>query len=211
MVTVETDRPSSRQRLLDATVELLRTKGPTASGTLEILALADAPRGSFYHHFPNGKEQLVAEAIGLTAAATEGAIAVALADRSVPLPRRVERMFTAVADALVIDDYRLGCGVAATVLDSSATSPSLRATTEAAFATWTSTLVAGLADAGIESEAAITLADTIVAGLEGATMLARARRDAAPLRHVAVAMAALVAAEVPGLSSATGTTQRGPS
>lgn len=83
--------------------------------------------------------------------------------------------------------------------------------TVTSFATWTSTLVAGLTDAGIESEAAITLADTIVAGLEGATMLARARRDAAPLRHVAVAMAALVAAEAPGLSSATGTTQRGPS
>lgn len=50
----------------------------------------------------------------------------ALADRSVPVSLRIESFLTAVAKALVADDYCRGCAVAATVLGASGTSPALR-------------------------------------------------------------------------------------
>lgn len=189
-------RPNSRDRLLDAAVELLQTKGPTASGTKEILERADAPRGSFYFHFPEGKDQLVAEAVGRAAVATRLAMVDALEDASIDLPARVEKLVVAAAAGLVTDDYRLGCAVGVTALETAATSSGLRQSTETAFATWTTLLVEHLTAAGLDPGRAAALADTIVAGLEGATMLARARRDTAPLYHVAASLKAAVAAEL---------------
>jgi len=197
MTSQDATRPSSRERLLDATVELVRTKGPAASGTKEILARADAPRGSFYFHFPAGKDQLVAAAVARAAAATAAALAAALEDRSRALPERIAGFIEAVGVALAADDYRLGCAVAATVLETSATSPALRRATETAFASWAAALTEHLAGAGLAPDRAAALADCVIAGLEGATLLARARRDTAPLEHVAAMLGAVLAAELP--------------
>lgn len=201
-MTNSPDRPSSRERLLDATIQLLRAKGPTASGTKEMLDTADAPRGSFYFHFPDGKDQLVAQALHRAAAATGDAITAALADHSVGLPERVERLVLDIADDLVADNYQLGCAVGATALEVAATTPKLRQATEAAFASWTATLVAHFVQEGIIPAQATALADSVVAGMEGATMLARTRHDTAPLQHVAATLRTAVAAALPSPSAA---------
>ena len=51
-------QPTSRDRLVASTVELMRRQGYAASGVSEIARNGRAPMGSFYHHFPGGKEQL---------------------------------------------------------------------------------------------------------------------------------------------------------
>lgn len=191
-----TSEQPTRERLIDATVELLRTKGPTAAGTNEILARAAAPRGSFYFHFPDGKAQLVAEAVGRAAEATRGAVATAASDESIPLPARVQKFFAAVSADLVADDYDLGCAVGATVLEAAATSPELRAASHTAFASWTSVWTEYLMAEGMTRERAEELADAIIAGVEGATMMARASRDVAPLIKVGAALSAAVAAAI---------------
>ena len=193
---VSTGRPSSRERLLDAAVDLLKVKGPTASGTKEILTQADAPRGSFYFHFPEGKDQLVAEAVERDGAVTRESLQRALADHSVALPARVQSFLEAVAEALVADDYQSGCAVGATALDVAATSPVLRGVTESVFDSWTAVLVDALTAEGLAVEPATALADTVVAALEGATMLARSRKDPAPLRHAASCLATLIAGQL---------------
>lgn len=190
-------RTPTRERLIDATVELLRLKGPTAAGTNEILARAVAPRGSFYFHFPDGKSQLLVEAVGRAAEVTRRAVFTSASDGSVSLPERVEMFFGAVSDELVADDYELGCAVGATVLEASATSPDLRAASQAAFASWTSVWTEHLMAEGIARERAEQLADTIIAGVEGATMMAKASRDVAPLERVGAAVSAAVAAALP--------------
>src|SRR6476620_9172702 len=58
MATVPT-----KERLLDASGELFRRQGYTGTGIKAILADAQAPFGSLYHHFPGGKEELGAEAV----------------------------------------------------------------------------------------------------------------------------------------------------
>ena len=190
------DHPT-RERLIDATVELLRIKGPTAAGTNEILARARAPRGSFYFHFPEGKAQLLAEAVSRAAAATKDAVSDAASDGSTPLPERVEKFFAAVSADLLANDYELGCAVGATVLEASVTSPDLRVAGQTAFASWTSVWTGYLMADGVERERAEQLADTIIAGVEGATMMARANRDVAPLASVGAMVGAAVAAAMP--------------
>ena len=194
-------RNLTRERLIDATVELLRIKGPTAAGTNEILARAAAPRGSFYFHFPDGKSQLLAEAVGRAAEATRQAVLTSASDGSVPLPERVEEFFGAVSAELVACNYELGCAVGATVLEASTTSPDLRAAGQAAFASWASVWSEHLMAEGIGRECAERLADMIVAGVEGATMMAKANRDCTPLERVGAAVGAAVAAALPSGAS----------
>ncbi|AHC99750.1 TetR/AcrR family transcriptional regulator [Leisingera methylohalidivorans] len=53
------DAPApTRERLLRAAAGLFRNKGYSGTGLAELLAAAGAPKGSLYHHFPNGKSDL---------------------------------------------------------------------------------------------------------------------------------------------------------
>jgi TetR/AcrR family transcriptional regulator, lmrAB and yxaGH operons repressor len=48
----------TRERILRSALLLFQRKGYHATGIAEILERAQAPKGSFYHHFPGGKEAL---------------------------------------------------------------------------------------------------------------------------------------------------------
>src|SRR5512147_950340 len=57
-------KPSSaREDMLEAAGELFRARGYSGVGVAEILEKANAPRGSLYFHFPQGKEQIGAEVV----------------------------------------------------------------------------------------------------------------------------------------------------
>lgn len=51
------ERPT-RERLIRAAVDLFEAHGYHGTGVNDILAAAKAPKGSLYHHFPGGKEEL---------------------------------------------------------------------------------------------------------------------------------------------------------
>ncbi len=51
---------TTREHLLEVGLRQLRLTGYTATGVKEILALANVPKGSFYHYFPS-KEAFVSE------------------------------------------------------------------------------------------------------------------------------------------------------
>src|SRR5580704_7084036 len=48
----------TRDRLIRAGVYFFETQGYHGTGVAAILARAKSVKGSFYHHFPHGKEQL---------------------------------------------------------------------------------------------------------------------------------------------------------
>src|SRR2546428_9735058 len=56
----------SRERMVRSAASLIRTRGMHATSFSEVLADSGAPRGSIYHHFPKGKEQLAEDAIRWT-------------------------------------------------------------------------------------------------------------------------------------------------
>jgi len=51
-------KPKTRERLIIAAIQLFQQRGYHGAGTTDILNLARSPRGSMYHHFPGGKEDL---------------------------------------------------------------------------------------------------------------------------------------------------------
>src|SRR5690242_20447853 len=64
----------SRERMVRAAVELFRERGYAATSFGDVLARSGAPRGSIYHHFPGGKEELAAEALSRYTAASTRAL-----------------------------------------------------------------------------------------------------------------------------------------
>jgi TetR/AcrR family transcriptional repressor of lmrAB and yxaGH operons len=55
----------TRDRMLLSAVTLLRERGRNGVTLDAVLAHSGAPRGSIYHHFPGGRDQLVLEAAQL--------------------------------------------------------------------------------------------------------------------------------------------------
>src|SRR2546429_9198229 len=56
----------SRASMVRSAASLIRTRGVSATSFSDVLADSGAPRGSIYHHFPDGKAQLAADAIRWT-------------------------------------------------------------------------------------------------------------------------------------------------
>jgi TetR/AcrR family transcriptional regulator, lmrAB and yxaGH operons repressor len=52
------DKRPTRERLIRAALHLFQSQGYHGTGIIAILARAKTPKGSFYHHFPGGKEEL---------------------------------------------------------------------------------------------------------------------------------------------------------
>lgn len=55
--------PDTRTRLLQAALLLFRQRGYHGVGIRDILVQAQAPKGSLYHHFPGGKDQMAVEVL----------------------------------------------------------------------------------------------------------------------------------------------------
>ena len=93
--------------MVEGAVRLLATEGVEGTSFKEVLAVADAPRGSVYHHFPGGKSELLHAALDR---ASERALGAMEATRGQSAPEVLER-FLALWRAL-LDYSRLGAGCA---------------------------------------------------------------------------------------------------
>jgi TetR/AcrR family transcriptional repressor of lmrAB and yxaGH operons len=178
--------------MIAATARLLQRQGMAATGLTEVLDAAGAPRGSLYHHFPRGKNQLVAEAVRFSSARIARAIEAATANPG-PLPEAIRAFAAFYETSLAGSDFRDGCPVATTALEASALgAPEVEAACAEAFAAWQEVIARRLVRDGYSPDRAEELATFVIASLEGALLLARARRSMQPLQTVASQLAALL-------------------
>jgi TetR/AcrR family transcriptional repressor of lmrAB and yxaGH operons len=185
-------RPS-RERLLDSAVDLLQRQGYHGTGLNELLERSEAPRGSLYHYFPGGKEQIGAEAIAR--AGDQVAAAVVHLLRAKPsVADAVEALAGLLAAGLETSDFERGCPVATTALEVTPGSEPIRAAVQASFESWLAPLRERLEAAGFDRLQAARRADLAIATLEGALVLARARQDADVLRDAGRQLRALLEA-----------------
>ena len=188
---------STRERMVVSTALLMRERGARATSIDDVLEHSGAPRGSVYHHFPGGRAQLLREATDYAAAYLAG---------------RLERGESSldVLDALIGDYRRLlvstgcraGCPVVAVAVEAGDPDSDLHEHAAAAFARWQEVLAHRLIADGAGPARAEELAVLSIASIEGALVMARARRDPEPLDTVHRQLRSLLEADLTDRSPA---------
>ncbi|MDR2279937.1 MAG: TetR/AcrR family transcriptional regulator, partial [Gordonia sp. (in: high G+C Gram-positive bacteria)] len=54
---------SQRVKMVAAAADLIARRGVAGTSIGDVLAAADAPRGSVYHHFPGGRAEVIGAAV----------------------------------------------------------------------------------------------------------------------------------------------------
>ncbi len=175
----------TRERMVRSAAALLQHRSAAGVSIDAVLAHSGAPRGSVYHHFPGGRDELIVDAVRL--AGERIAAVIARADTRKP-STVVETFVTFWRRELVESDFRAGCPVVALAVDGR-DEPDV--VTEV-FALWHTTLRTLLVAAGLDLARSARLAHLCVAAVEGAILLCRARRDTVPLDDVGAELGALL-------------------
>src|SRR3954451_7463531 len=172
----------AKGKTLAAAAQLFRRQGYHGTALHDILATGGAPRGSLYFHFPKGKEQIGEAALALSGEAVRQGIAKA-ADTSETAESFLVGIVRAMAADLERSDYKDGCPIATTALETAAQSDVLGAATRGAFQKWELEIKRGLFRVGMTAGDADTAATMVLSQLEGALLLARTYRSLEPLHR----------------------------
>jgi len=175
--------------MLTTTAKLLQRQGYHGTGLNQIVAVAEAPKGSLYFHFPGGKEQLVAEALGVAGDYLDRVLVAH--DRGTTL-ESVDAYLVVVAEFLEQSGFAEGCPIATVALEVAPISPLVGDACAAAFDRTTTRLVEWLERDGYAERDARRTAFVIYAAIEGALMFAKARRSVEPLDDLRAALPLLL-------------------
>lgn len=179
---------TARERLLDATGELMQSRGYGNLGVAEICARADVKKGSFYHFFES-KQALTVEVVNAYWHGQRGCWTAEL-DGSDPALTRLQRLLAAMTTAQrhmketsgTVD----GCLLGNLALELSTQEPDVRARLEEIFDEQIDLVAATLEDAAAEGSiprgrATAATARAVVAQLEGMVLFAKLKNDPAVL------------------------------
>jgi AcrR family transcriptional regulator len=162
----------SRDQVIDKLMLVVRRSGYDGASLAELSKATGLGKSSLYHHFPNGKDDMVRAVLEHLEAQLRESVFVPLRTPG-PAQRRVEAMVE------TIDDYYRGgreaCVLGNLVLGTSRTR--FRRQLQAIFDEWIEALSSALIDAGLSRQIARARAEDAVIRIEGALVLAGAMGD----------------------------------
>lgn len=184
----------SRGRMIEAAIALMRGSGLSGAGINGIVRASGAPKGSVYHFFPAGKQQIAAEAIDVYSERVQAFIEAALASRSAPADK-VRALFDAFARRVEEGAFRSSCAVGAVSLDLDDEVAGLREVLARALEAWIGQIASHF-DFG-DARRAKSFAGLLMTAVEGAYVCARAEGSSRAFREAGNWLAALAKAELP--------------
>jgi TetR/AcrR family transcriptional regulator, transcriptional repressor for nem operon len=179
----------ARERLLGTAARLVHRHGYNAVSVADICECAGLRKGSFYHFFPS-KQALVAEAMKQHASDLRsligGTTCTSLRDRLLGL---VESIYAKYVESRGTEGCLIGCPIGNLALEMAPDDPDMRARVHAVFRGWqqslAESLAAGMAAGELREGDVELMAESVVAGVQGATVLAKAADDPEVFRRLA--------------------------
>jgi len=170
--------------VIDAAAQMLARVGLNATSIREVTKLAEAPLGSTYHHFPGGKQELLARATHMAGDKVEALLVELLRNGAV---QGLQQFLAMWRERLLRSQFRAGCPVLAAAVeepvDAVASQP--RAAAAEVFVRWQGHLAQAFVADGHAPGQAAGLASLVIASVEGAVAMSRALQDIAPFDQVA--------------------------
>lgn len=177
----EKARPPGRDRMIATAAAMIGRRGVGGTSFAEVLAESKAPRGSIYYYFPEGKRELVQEAVAWVTALVVAYQRQCLARTPTEV---IDHFVGFFQRSLAVSECRNGCPVAAVAIGSYFEEPSLQHLVRESFRSWEAILGQQLRRAGVERSRSRSLATFTVAAVEGALVLCRSEGRSAPLDSV---------------------------
>lgn len=181
----------TRDKFIKTASRLFQLKGYQGTGLNEILRESGAPRGSLYHHFPNGKEELALEAIKFLSENIQKDIKNTLEQFSDPVEAiqvHIEKIAKFITNEEKLQDF----SISLLALETYSLSECLRKTCELAFALFENMYVEKLILGGFTEEKAEELSIVIQSMIEGAITLSLTKKSGTPLLAVAKQISVLL-------------------
>ena len=173
---------TKRDEIIETTCRLLELPGYRATGVNEIVRESGAPKGSLYHYFPDGKDELAAEAIahaaGTITANIEGVLAAHDDAAAVVAP-----FIRVLSGHVAASGYPQGAPMTAVALESASPNARLRLDRRQAYRASRRPFADKLRPA--YGDRADRLAALILSAIEVGIVLARSEQSEQPLLDVA--------------------------
>jgi TetR/AcrR family transcriptional regulator, lmrAB and yxaGH operons repressor len=181
------DAPDTRARILSAALRLFRKRGYHGAGLNDILELANAPKGSLYHHFPDGKEEI---GVAVVVEITRSILMLFASSRARTTAAVVLQAGEQMAQTIERTNHEI-CTLFTAFLAERSTSPKLGVAVADAYTEMTEAIQTRLLADGMKPRLAKDRATAVVMLLEGGAMIAQAQQSVAPFRLAVKQAAAL--------------------
>ncbi len=175
---------NAREQILQTTCTLLEKQGYHGTGLNEIVKESHAPKGSLYYYFPDGKEQITAEAVLQSGKDTAERIRMGLSESS-SASKAVSDFVLKVADHVELSGFAAGSPLTAVAMETATQSERINLACREAYGMLQSAFHEKLLECGYTKARADEMATFIVASIEGGIILSRTSHTANPLRLVA--------------------------
>lgn len=139
---------STKEALIKVTAELLQQKGYFGTGISEVLKNTNAPKGSLYHHFPKGKDDLVNEALKLSGQELSKKFKKAF-DAGETILESLNNIIDLLIDDLSTSAFERGSPITTTALELCASNETISQTVKSIYESWIAELTASLKEKGV--------------------------------------------------------------
>jgi TetR/AcrR family transcriptional repressor of lmrAB and yxaGH operons len=175
---------SARDRIIETTSQLLETQGYHATGLSQIIVESGSPRGSLYYYFPQGKEELSAEAVARAGKQTAQRIAEGLARVEDP-GEALHRFIQDIAYYIEQSHFSAGGPLTIVAMETVNSSDRLNHVCREAYQLLQQAFADKFVSSGYPETRAAQLSLFITATIEGGIILSRTHHSSEPLKRIA--------------------------
>ncbi len=175
---------TTRDQILQTTATLLEKQGCHASGLNEIIRESGSPKGSLYYYFPEGKDQIICEAVLQSGQSTARRIRASLGEILDPALALYDFVLD-IAKNVELSGFAAGSPLTAVAMETATTSERINLACRESYSMLTDAFKEKLLASGLDAIRAQELALFITASIEGGIILSRTYHSAEPLKLVA--------------------------
>lgn len=173
-----------REQILETTASLMQRQGYCATGLNQIIKESGAPKGSLYHYFPGGKEELAVKAIQTSANLLAEQLQEAI-DEMGTVAKGIPHFIRKYATYFEESGYEKGCPITTVTLETANTSEALQIASRDLYHSWCQVIIEHLMTEEWQEDEAREMAIFMMSSFSGALVMGRAAQRIEPLEIIA--------------------------